>query len=188
MSAAWLRKAARLPVRQLHLLGAGILLVAAAALWFHALRSPLASLRAVHAEQARLEAAGTDPRLLAAQLAALDAETATLSKQLGAASGGTPGEQLVGLIREISQLAVTHGVTLRAATPAPEEQAPGFRQSGVDAGATGTYKALLAWMAAIERARPDLAVARFDMRVARTPGQVDINIRIAAYRPQEGAP
>ena len=59
----WIRRAATMPVRQLHLIGAGVLLIVAAALWFYAVRAPLTALRAVRAERALLEAAGHGPHI-----------------------------------------------------------------------------------------------------------------------------
>jgi Tfp pilus assembly protein PilO len=185
MSPALIRKAGRLPARQLHLVGAGVLLIAAAALWTYALRAPLAGLRAVRAEQARLQAAGGDPRLLSAQLAMLGTEAAALQRQLGAAGGAPAGQQLVGLIGRVGTLAAAHHVVLSGVTPAPEEQVITFRQAGFDADATGSYQTLLAWMAAVERSQANLSIARFDMHPAKAPGQIDMKIRIVAYRPQE---
>jgi Tfp pilus assembly protein PilO len=184
MKPAWIRAAAAMPVRQLHLICAGTLLVIAAALWFYALRAPLAELRTVRTEHALLATAGGDTGLLAAQLAALDTETRTLAQRVG----GIPGEgaqQAVGLLGKIGALAQSHGVTLHGATPAPERQVLAFTQVGFDAQVSGSYAALLAWMQAIEQSPAGLSVASFDMRAAETPGQVHMNIRIAAYRPQE---
>jgi len=192
MNPALIRKAAALPARQLHLMGGGLLLVVAAALWFYALRAPLAALRAVRAEQAQLELGASDPRLLAAQLAVLDTDTAALAKRLGAvstqASAQAPAQLLVGLVGELGKLARAQGVTLHSVNPAPEETVLSFTQAGFDAEASGPYPNLLAWMSAIERARPNLAIAAFDMHPAATPGQVAMKIRIAAFRPQESKP
>lgn len=185
MKAAWIRRAAALPARQLHLVGAGILLIAAAALWLYALRAPLTALRTVRAERAQLEAAGGNPRLLAAQLALLDSDAEALARRLGSGPVRPAAQMLVGLVGDIGALAQAHGVELHAATPAPEEQALAFVQVGFDAEVSGSYAALLAWINAVEQSRPDLAVAGFEMRAAKTPGQVDMKIRIAAYRRQE---
>jgi hypothetical protein len=173
MNPAFIRKAAALPARQLHLMGAGLLLVAAAALWFYALRAPLAALRVVRAEQAQLNLAGSDPRLLAAQLALLERDTETLAKGFGDAAAQPAAQVLVQLIDRLGALAQAQGVTLHAVNPAPEETVLAFIQ---------------AWMEAIERAQPNLAIAGFEMRPAETPGQVVLKIRIAAFRPQESKP
>jgi len=179
------RRAAAVPARQLHLVGAGLVLVAGAALWSYGLRAPLAELRAVRAEQARFDSAAGDPRALAAQLSALGADAGRLDARLGAVRGRDAAQQLVELVGDIGALARTHGVTLHVATPAPEEQVLAFVQTAVDADVSGSYATLLAWMAAVERARPNLAIAGFDMQASKAPGQVDMKIRIAAYRPQE---
>ena len=188
MNAALIRKAAALPARQLHLLGAGLLLIAGAALWFYALRAPLAALRAVRAEQAQLALAGSDPRLLSAQLAVLGSDTEALVKRLGAAPARPSAQVLMRLIGELGALAQEKGVTLHGVNPAPEETVLAFTQAGFDADVSGSYASLLAWMGAIEGAQPNLAVASFDMRAADTPGQVRMKIRIAALRPQESKP
>ena len=188
MNPEWIRKAARVPARQLHLMAAGLLLIAAAACWFYGLRAPLAGLRAVRAEQALLAAAGSDPQLLATQLAALGADTRALEERLGAGAGQPAAQLLVGLMGKLGVLAREQGVTLQGVTPAPEEAALGFTQLGFSVQVTGSYTGLLAWMSAIERAQPNLSVASFDMRAAQAPGQIDMTIRIAAYRPQESTP
>lgn len=188
MNATLIRKAAALPARQLHLLGAGLLLIVAAGLWFHALRAPLTALRAVRAEQAQLALAGSDPRLLAAQLAVLGSDTEALLKRLGEAPAQPSAQLLVRLIGELGALAQAQGVTLHGVNPAPEETVLAFTQAGFDAEVSGSYASLLAWMGALERAQPNLAIAGFDMRAADTPGQVAMKIRIAAFRPQESTP
>jgi Tfp pilus assembly protein PilO len=184
MKQDWLRKAAALPARQLHLLGGGVLVITAAALWFYGLRAPLANLRTVRAEQATLEVAAGDPRLLAAQLAAIDKDTRALAQRAGGLPGG-PARQAVGLLGEIGTLAQLHGVRLHGTQPAPERQLLSLTQTGFDIDASGSYAALLAWVQAIEQSPAGLSVAGFDMHAAQTPGQVDMKIRIAAFRPQE---
>lgn len=200
MNPDWIRKAAALPARQLHLVGAGLLLVAGAALWFYALRAPLTALRAVRAEQAQLGQAAGDPRLLAAQLAALDADSRQLAQRLGAAPGQpsaqssaqtpaqTPAQAQVRLVGSLGALAREQGVTVHGVAPAPDEMALAFVRLGFDVDASGPYAALLAWMDAIERAQPNLSIAGFDMRPGTAPGQVAMKIRIAAYQTQENAP
>jgi Tfp pilus assembly protein PilO len=185
MKPDWIRKLANIPARQLHLMAGGLLLVIAAALWTYALRAPLAALRAVRAEQATLEIAAGDPRLLAAQLAALDADTQALSRRVGGTSARKLAQQAVGLLGEIGTLAQAHGVRLRGTMPVADQQVLSFTQAGFDLDASGNYAALLAWIAAIEHLPAGLSVAGFDMHAADTPGLVDMKIRIAAYRPQE---
>jgi Tfp pilus assembly protein PilO len=188
MNPVLIRKAAALPARQLHLLGAGLLLIVAAALWFYALRAPLAALRTVRAEQAQLDLAVGDPRALAAQLALLEADTAQLAKRFGATPSVAPAQAQVRLVGQLGALAQSHGVSLHGVTPAPDQTVLAFTQSGYDVQASGTYAALLAWMHAVDGAQAGLAVAGFTMRPGDTPGQVVASIRIAAYRPQENTP
>lgn len=187
MNPAWIAQLVRLPARQLHLLGAGLLLCAGAALWFYALRAPLAGLRALRAEQARLEAARPDPRPLAAQMAALERDIAALGQRFGPATTGSATQRQVALIGAISRLAATHGVELEDATPATAQPSQVFEQDALDAVAAGPYGALLEWIEAIESAAPTLAITGFEMDAGKTAGQVAIKLRIAAYRP-EGTP
>lgn len=188
MHATLIRKAAALPPRQLHLIGAGLLLIVAAGLWFYALRAPLTALRAVRAEQAQLELAGTDPRPFAAQLAVLTRDTELLAKRLGGAPAGGATQLQVRLIGELGALAQAEGITLHGIVPAPDEMVLAFVQTGFDADVSGPYANLLAWMAAIEHSRSNLAIAGFEMHASATPGHVTMKIRIAAFRPQEGTP
>ncbi|CAH0248265.1 hypothetical protein SRABI118_02899 [Massilia sp. Bi118] len=188
MKQDWLRKAGAMPARQLHLLGGGVLLIVAAALWFYALRAPLATLRSVRAEQATLETAAGDPRLLAAQLAALDTDTRALVQRAGGVPGRSATQQTVSVLGEIGALAQAHGLRLHSAQPAPEQQVLSFTEAGFDIDASGSYANLLAWMQAIEKSPAGLSIASFDMHAAQAPGQVDMKIRIAAFRPQEKKP
>lgn len=183
MSAVWIRKAAALPVRQLHLAGAGLLLIVAAALWSYALRAPLAKLRMVRTEHARLAGTNGDPRLLAAELAVLQADSAALARTLGAGTAGPAAPMVVQLIADVSALAARHQVTLGGTAPLAEKKTVVFEQSGIEASASGRYADLLAWMEAIENSRPNLAIDGFSMQAGETPGQVNITLRIAAYRP-----
>ena len=189
MMARLFRFLGALPARQLHLLGAGLLLMLAACLWTFALRAPLTALRQVRAEQQRLEAGSADPRLLAAQLAQVDGDIKTLSVRLGLhAVHPAPAQMLVALVGDVNRLALAHGVNVTAVTPAPDGQTMVFDQIGFEAEATGAYGALLAWMAAIEAAQANIAIVAFEMAPAKTPGQIHVTVRIAAYRPQEGTP
>jgi len=203
MNPVWIRKAAALPARQLHMMGAGLLLIVGAALWFYALRAPLTALRAVRTEQAQLALTAGDPQLLAAQLAVLQADTGTLASRLGAGAGpataagamsanapanAAAAQPQVRLIATLGNLAQEQGVSLHGIAPVPDEMALSFIQHGFDAEASGSYASLLAWMSAIERSQPNLAVAGFEMRAADTPGQVAVKIRIAAFAPQESTP
>jgi Tfp pilus assembly protein PilO len=185
------RACGAMPARQLHLMGAGLVLIVAAGIWTLALRAPLVQLRTVRAEQQRLAAGGADPRLLAAQLAQLDVDLAALSARLGirtAHPAPAPAQMLVALVDETNRLALAHGVTVNGVTPMADVQTLMFDQVGFALDATGSYSALLGWMSAVEAAQANIAIAGFDMQPAKAPGQININIRIAAYRPQESAP
>ncbi len=189
MNPTLIRKAAALPARQLHLIGAGLLLIVAAALWFYGLRAPLAALRAVRAEQAQLDLAGKRPAPARRATGGARGRYRNAGETAGRRRHAQPSAQLlVRLIGELGALAQAQGVTLHGVTPAPEETVLAFTQAGFDAEVSGPYASLLAWMRAIEQAQPNLAIASFEMRPADTPGQVAMKIRIAAFRPQESTP
>jgi Tfp pilus assembly protein PilO len=188
MSAGWIGKAAALPVRQLHLAGGGILLIVGAAFWFYALRAPLTKLRAVRVEHASLAQLGGDPRLLAAQLAVLQSDSARLARAVGGGAAGPAAPLVLQLIADVSKLAARHGVTLRGTSPSAEQKTVVFEQYGIECDASGRYADLVAWMDAIEKARPNLAVDGFEMQAGEAPGQVNIKLRIAAYRPLGSIP
>lgn len=183
MKAAWINKAAALPVRQLHIAGAGLLLIVVAALWFYGVRAPLTKLRAVRAEHATLAQSGGDPRVLAAQLVALQGDSEELARKVGAGAAGPVAPLVVQLIADVSGLAARHQVTLGGASPTAEKTTVVFEQFGIECNASGSYANLLAWMAAIEKSRPNIAIDGFTMQAGDTPGQIDITLRIAAYRP-----
>lgn len=189
MMARMVKTLGALPARQLHLIGAGLLLVLAAGLWTYGLRAPLTQLRAVRAEQQRLQAGGADPRPLAAQLAQLDADIVAVSTRMGlGAAHPAPATMLVTLMGDVNRLALAHGITVNAVTPSQDVQTMVFDQVGFELDANGSYTALLAWMAAIEAAQVNIAIAGFEMEPAKAAGQIHARIRIAAYRPQEVAP
>lgn len=187
MSAGLFATVARLPVRQLHLLGAGLLLCVGASVWLFALRTPLASLGALEAETARLQGAAADPQRLASRLALVNAESAHLLQRLGAARPAQGGQQLA-LADAIGRLAAADGVALRGVTPAPEQPVLTFGQAGFDADASGKYQALLDWMGDIERSAPNLSIAGFDMHSSKEGGVVEMKVRVAAYQPHGVAP
>jgi len=187
--------AARIPARQLHLLLAGVLLVGAALLWTHALRAPLAALRTAQAERVRLESGEPNAALLAAQLKSLDAEVAALNTQLRLDVRQPPAAQaLLALSGDISALAAEHRVTLLRADPAASAQALVFDELAVDAEASGRYADLMAWLAAVETARPNAAVVRVDMGskldagAAAEDGRIELKARIALFVPRAEAP
>lgn len=182
----WYAALVRWPARQLHLAGGGLLLVLAAALWFYVLKAPLANLRALRAERAQLEENAVDLRPLSARLASLQAAVRDQERRLGASATPIAAQQ-VSLVGQINDLATAHGVALSAIRPAPLRQAMSFVQSGFDASASGRYASLLAWMEALEQARPDLAISSFNMQAGQGAGTIEMQVRVALYR-LEGAP
>lgn len=173
---------ARTPARQLHLLGVAVLLAAGAALWFGVVRAPLASLRALYAEQAKLAQASAGLARLQARATALEASVRMLTGQFGGTGvTGAGADEQLRLIREIGALAASSGVTMTAIRPAPKEQALVFVQTGFDVEARGSYAALLAWLAALEGSASRLAIPRFALQATKSAGTVELRARIAVY-------
>jgi Tfp pilus assembly protein PilO len=177
---------ARMPTRQLHLLGIAVLLAGGAALWFGMLHAPLSNLRALYVEQARLAQASGGVARLRTQAVALENSVRTLTRQFGAA-GGAAGQSAgntdaqLGLIREIGALAASSGVTVSAIRPTPKQQTLVFVQTGFDVEARGSYAALLAWLDALERSASRLAIERFEIQATKPAGTLEMRARIAAY-------
>lgn len=188
MTDALIYKFAALPARQLHLAGGGLLLIALASLWFYALRAPLAQLRNMRAEHARLATINGDPRLLGAQLAVIQSDSAELARALGRAPQGAAAPLVMQLISDVGALAARHNVTLHGTSPLPEEKTAGFEQVGIDADASGRYADLLAWIDAMEKSQPNLAIERFSMRAGAAPGDVRLKLGVVVYRPVEARP
>jgi Tfp pilus assembly protein PilO len=184
-----LDRLARIPARQLNLLLAGVLVVVAALIWVFGIQTPLARLTLMRSEQARLTATAADPAALQQQNASLAAQIALLSRDLDKADlARSPDQMLVHLISEVDRIGLRHAVQLSGAMPGPRRRVVIFDEIPFDLDARGSYAALMAWMADIERSLPTLSIVRFEMQNTDAPPQLAMKIRIAAYRPQEPRP
>lgn len=188
MTTAATRLLARLPPRQLHLLMAGLLLVAISLLCL-VLRAPVQALQAARAERARLESTGTDSARLVRDNLQLSALIAAGRHDLDKLDEKLPADQLlVDLIGEVDRAATRHGVALGGAVPGPARKALIFYEMPFDVDARGSYQALVDWMAEIERSLPTLSIVRFEIRPDPVALQRIMKIRIAAYRSIEATP
>lgn len=182
----------RMPARQLHLLLGGALAVVLALLWTVGVRAPLAQLRLQQAEKTRMALVANDPAQLARQLAGLGAQIAALESFLDSQAGGArgaktaseapePAQVQLRLIGAVEQAAARHGVQLRGAVPVAARTVAGFKEVSVSIEATGSYQALMAWMADADSA--SLAVVSFALDPGESAAARVVKIRIAAYLP-----
>ena len=181
---------ARMPSRQLHMVLAGVLAIAAALAWTFVVRAPLAQVRLQQAERARMAQAAGDPVLRSQLLSAAAARVALLETAVageGAASLDQAQLQLR-LIGLADRASARHGVLLRGAVPGPARAVAGFQEVSVDIDAAGDYRALLAWMAEIDgpspsngAAQPRAAIVAFDLGAGENAGARSVKLRLAAY-------
>lgn len=191
MTVQILRVLARVPARQLNLALIGTLVIACALVWLLAVRTPLATLRVMQAERARLEAvaAATDTSGLRLQGERLAAEAAALSHDLDKVYMQRSADQmLVYLISEVDRAGTRHGVKLSGAMPGQARKVAIFDEIPFDVEARGSYQSLVDWMGEIERSLPALSIVRFEIRPADAPPQLAMKIRIAVYRSLEAHP
>lgn len=166
----FLRKAlAAMPARQLKLIAAGIVAIAAALTWTVAIRAPLAALRQQKARVAVLEAERASAAALRTAAAGLDA-----APPLPAAPA--PLE----LVAAVSGSAHDAGLAVAVATPGAERSVAGLRQRSLQLEASGSYAAILDWLAAIEARQPAVAVTRLALR-AQDDGRRQVQLQLGAY-------
>lgn len=169
---------ARMPVRQLRLLAAGVVAIVAMATWALAVRAPWMALRTV---QARLVATPAAPPA-SAPTPQVAAPALTQLERAAAARAAGP-DSVLGLIGAIDASARRHGVAVTAAQPLPVRTVAGLRELPLDVQASGTYAALQAWLAAIERELPAAALGQIDLRPGVAVNQREARVHVALYLP-----
>jgi type II secretory pathway component PulM len=169
MTPALQRSLAALPARQLNLLAIGIVAIAAALAWTLAIRAPLATLRLQQARVAALDAS----RPLA-PAPALSAPGAPAQAPLAAP---TP----LDLIAAVSASARDAGLAVGAAAPGPERTIAGLRQQTLDIEASGSYGALVDWMAGIEKNQPTVGITRLSLRPAQEAGRRQAQLQLGIH-------
>lgn len=161
---------AALPARQLNLLAAGAILIAAALVWTLAIRAPLANLRQ---QQVRL--------------ASLDASSAiTLAGRMPAVTPAALPDPAappspLDLIAAVSAGAQEAGVTVARAVPGPERAVAGLRQQTLEIEASGGYGDILAWLDGIEARQPAVGILRLELRPAEDGPRRQVRLQLAAY-------
>ena len=187
--AAWVRELARVPQRQLQILLAGSLILLAILLWLLVLRLPVRQLHLLRGERSVLETSAMDVTIQHRQQL-VDHNNLELSHQLGALGAQhTSDGILVDLIGTIDRVGRQHGIVLAGATPGPVRSSVIFDEVPFDIEAHGSYQGLVDWMTEIERILPTLSIVRFSIQpspVAEASGQLNIKLRVAAYRIQGG--
>lgn len=166
---------AGMPARQLNLIAVGAVLIAAALAWTVALRAPLAELRR---QQARLAALELDHAREAARR--LPAAGADALPPLPLAPA--PLE----LVAAVSGSANEAGLAVATATPGAERSVAGLRQRSLDLEASGSYAAILDWLAAIEARQPAVAVTRLELRPAQDGEHRTVLLQLGAYAAEAG--
>ena len=180
---------AAMPVRQLQLLLGGSLAVVAALFWMLLLRAPLAQVRALQAERDQLQQVVAEVDQYQRGNAALELELTGLKRGLNNLDPQRSTDQLLlEQIRQVDQRAAHHAVLLRGATPGPISKAVTFDEIPFDLEAEGRYQDLVDWMNDIDSAMPTLAIVRFALHPADTPGQLTMKLRLAAYRAPASRP
>lgn len=169
---------ARMPARQLHLLAAGIVAIAAMGTWTLAVRAPWMTLRTV---QARLVATPAAPASAAAAPRAAAPALTQLERAAAARAAGP--DSALGLIGAIDASARRHGVAVTAAQPLPVRTVAGLRELPLDVQASGTYAALQAWLAAIERDLPAAALGQVDLQPGTAANRREAKVHVALYLP-----
>lgn len=160
---------AAMPARQLKLVAVGIVAIAAALAWTSAIRAPLAALRQQKARLAVLEAERVRAGALRAAVAGVRA-----AAPLPAAPA--PLE----LVAAVSGSAHDAGLAVAVATPGAERSVAGLRQRSLQVEASGSYAAILDWLAAIEAGQPAVAVTRLALR-AQEDGRRQVQLQLGAY-------
>ena len=168
---------AALPARQLNLMAIGAVGVALALAWSVGLRAPLAA----HAKQrkalATLEAratASTPP-------VAAPAPTAASGDPVATPVAAPPPPAPLALIAAVSRSAAHAGVTVSSAAQGAGQQVAGLRLHTVDISASGSYAAILAWLADIEASQPTVGIVRLALSADDADDRRRIALQLAIY-------
>lgn len=176
MTPALKQALAAMPARQLNLVAAGVVAIAAMLMWTLAIRAPLAALRLQRVQLASLVAArGAPPAMnggssAAAALPPMPAAPAPLA-----------------LIGAVSASARDAGLAVGGAVPGPERAVAGLRQQTLDIDASGSYGAILGWVDDIETRQPAVGITRIALRAAPDEPRRLVQLQLGAYA-AEGKP
>jgi len=161
---------AAMPARQLSLVAIGAVAIAAALVWTVAIRAPLAAMRQQQAQLASLKAANAGNAAL---------------RGPAAPAGAVPALPLapapLELIAAVSGSAHDAGLAVGGAVPGGQRSVAGLRQQTLDIEASGSYGAILAWLADIEAHQPTVGIVRLNLRAAPEEPRRVVQLQLGAY-------
>ncbi len=161
---------AALPARQLHLIAAGVVAIAALLAWSLALRAPLAAYRQQGLGLAALRAS-----------AAATAAVPAMAVPVVAAPPAAPTP--LALTAAISRSATVAGVDVLAAAEGASATVAGLRQQTLHITAAGSYAAVLAWLDDIERSQGAVAIVQLELQPEETGPRRKATLQLAIYSP-----
>jgi len=164
---------AALPARQLNLLAIGVVLIVAALAWSVGLRAPLAAYRAQQQALATLAAAPPAPPAPAMPGAAADPAPA--------ARPSAPAPAPLALIAAVSRSAARAGVVVSSAAQGAHHPLADLRVHDIDITASGSYGAIIDWLADIEASQPAVGVVQLDLRPDAGGERRNVKLQLAIY-------
>jgi len=167
-----------LPARQLNLIAIGVVLVALTLAWSVGLRGPLAAYRQQGKTLAALEAS-------ARAAAPVAAPPATRAPAASARALEAPAP--LALIAAVSRNAARAGVTVSSAAQGAQHEVAGLRVHTLDISASGSYGAILAWLADIEASQPAVGIVQLALAPDDAGDKRRIDLQLAIYD-TEGMP
>lgn len=181
---AWL---ARLELRQLWMLGAGVIVLLAAALATHGVWPQLKAWRAAGDALAAIESqAATDPPV-AEVLAAESAQVIALSERLRGAMTDVPARELEAVVMgRLQRVSSRHDVELTSVRPGRGEPVDAFEQLLFDVELSGRYADLYAWLKDLRSELDFVVIERYAMERlpddASDDPQLRASLTLASYR------
>jgi type II secretory pathway component PulM len=161
---------AAMPARQLNLVAIGAVAIAAALAWTLAIRAPLAAMRQQQAQLASLTAANAGAAAL---------------RGPGAPAAAVPAPPVppapLELIAAVSGSAHDAGLAVGGAVPGAQRSVAGLRQQTLDIEASGSYGAILGWLADIEARQPAVGVTHLTLRAAQEEPRRVVQLQLGAY-------
>jgi Tfp pilus assembly protein PilO len=176
----------RLDLRQLWLLGGGVIAVLAALMSMHAVRPQLKAYRAAVAAESTLQAKHASEPPLEQVLAQENEAIETLGRQLHGEMADVPARELEAVVvGRLQSVSWRHGVELVSVRPSHGEQVEMFEELLFDVELDGHYGDLYAWLQDLHGELgfvviKNFAVARAD-EDASTP-TLRATLTLAAYR------
>ena len=176
----------RLELRQLWLLGGGVLAVLAALLSMHAVRPQLRAYRAVVVAQSALEATHADQPPIEQVLTQENEAIATLSGSLHGEMTDVPARELEAVVvGRLQNVSWRHEVELVSVRPGHGEQVDMFEELLFDVEINGRYSDLYAWQQDLRGELGFVVIKNFSVQrleEERATRQLRATLTLAAYR------